>query len=139
MGKKKRAAISQVDSASGSAPFHNPFAALGNLEVPAGEPAPAPPPEPTAASPASRADDLGDQPRLVLRRERKGRGGKTVTLLEGLQLDPEALDSLARALAKALGGGARAEGPVVVLAGDQRDRAQTWLRKRGAREVVLGN
>jgi len=75
----------------------------------------------------------------VLRRERKGRGGKTVTLLSGLALPPARLDALARALRTALGCGARVDGATIVLQGDLAPRAEAWLRAHGAQQVVRGN
>ena len=77
--------------------------------------------------------------KAVVRQERKGRGGKTVTVIDGSAISrvPE-LDELARAMRKALGTGARVEGSKLVLQGDQREKAAAWLRGRGAR-VVIGN
>jgi translation initiation factor 1 len=95
-------------------------------------------PSPTAP-PATGEFDLADQGKLVLRRERKGRGGKTVTLLTGLSLPPARLEALARALRKALGCGSVVEGDIIVLQGDIVPRAQEWLVKHGAKKIVLGN
>jgi len=68
--------------------------------------------------------------RARVRHERKGRGGKTVTLVEGIAaLDDAGRKALARALGKALGCGASVEDDAVVLQGDQRERATEWLEK----------
>lgn len=111
----------------------NPFAALAGLRgsLPAGE-APA---TATQAPPAASAI----AGKLVLRRERKGRGGKTVTVLEGVALTGEALERFGRELRQALGTGGGVEGSAIVLAGDQSERAAAWLRTRGASRVVVGN
>jgi translation initiation factor 1 len=77
--------------------------------------------------------------KLVLRREKKGRGGKTVTVIAGLGWRPRQLDALARALRKAFGCGSLVEGDTVVLQGDMTERTQRWLNDRGARQVVIGN
>jgi len=74
--------------------------------------------------------------KLVVRRERKGRGGKTVTVLEGLPPDDAA--QVARELRKTLGCGVGVEDGVLILQGDQTERAATWLEGRGARRVVRG-
>ena len=62
---------------------------------------------------------------------RKGRGGKTVTLLSQITGTPEGLKTLAKQLGRALGTGARTEGSEIILQGDVRERALSWLRKQG--------
>jgi hypothetical protein len=55
------------------------------------------PAAPAAAAPADAALDLGRVGTLVVRRERKGHGGKTVTVIDGLAaLPPPRLEALAR-------------------------------------------
>lgn len=93
---------------------------------------PAPPPVPAGEKPL----DLSKSGKLVLRRERKGRGGKTVTVLSGLHLPPADLDRLARALRKGLGCGSTLEDGAVILQGDNIDRAKAWLLAHGAKTVV---
>ncbi|HOO64779.1 MAG TPA: translation initiation factor [Synergistaceae bacterium] len=73
-----------------------------------------------------------------LRKETKGRGGKTVTLLSGSHLSPEDAERLARALRKVLGCGSRTEGGMVILQGDLRDRGKLWLLSHGAKKVMVG-
>ena len=93
--------------------------------------------EPAAPKQTLAADvvDLATQGRLVLQVQRKGRGGKTVTLLGGISASPAALKQLARTLGRALGTGARIEGSEIVLQGDTRERTYDWLTKQGARTV----
>lgn len=92
----------------------------------------------TGSAPA--VDEAGKAPafpaRVVLRRERKGRGGRTVTRVQGLGWDDAALAELARAMARALGCGATIEDGDVVLQGDPGERAAAWLEERGVRRVV---
>lgn len=78
--------------------------------------------------------DLAGQTQLRLRVERKGRGGKTVTLLSQVKGTPEGLKTLAKQLGRALGTGARAEDSEIILQGDVRERALSWLRKQGLPE-----
>lgn len=76
--------------------------------------------------------------RVILARETKGRGGKTVTVVsfrEGSPSDPE---GLAKDLRTALGCGGAVEGDRVVLQGDQIERASAWFAKKGVR-VTRGN
>lgn len=131
MGKKKK-----ISTDGGDALSHNPFAALGGLEhVPDGperpEQAKQPPPEPTSVEAPSIPG------KLVCRRQRKGHGGKTVTIVEGLASDQ--LETLAKQARKALGRGARVEGEELVIAGAQHQQVADWLTRQGASKVVLGN
>lgn len=120
----------------------NPFAALGGVlgELPAGappSPAPAEPPAPVPASAEGSVPALHGK--LVVRREKKGRGGKAVTVIEGLRLPPAALEDLARQLRRSLGCGAHVEAETIVLAGAQTERVRDWLAAHGATRIVVGN
>ncbi len=119
-------------------PFHNPFGVLAPLasrEPAASEPAPAPAPAP--AEPATR---LGQRPlpRAVVRLERKGRGGKDVTIVEHLDLGPGDADAWLKALKAALGCGGALEDGRLVLQGDHRSRLPALLQARGVRKVTSG-
>ena len=70
---------------------------------------------------------------------RKGRGGKTATLVRGVALTGAALETFAREMRQSLGTGGGVEGDAIVLAGDQSARAAQWLRERGATRIVIGN
>ncbi len=111
-------------------PPAGPFAALAGLRdrLPAGEPPPAPPAPAAPPGPA----------RAVVRYERKGRGGKEVTLVEKLELPAAELDSWCRDLKRALGCGGSVEGSAILLAGDQRKRLPPLLEARGVRRVTVG-
>jgi translation initiation factor 1 len=63
--------------------------------------------------------------------ERKGRRGKPVTLLTGLPPDADTLAELARALKQLCGTGGTVENGVILLQGDQRDKAQARLTQLG--------
>jgi len=97
---------------------------------------------PKAAPPGEGgAPDLPRAGKIVLRVQRKGRGGKTVTLLSTPDggLSPAALDQLAKDLRKALGCGTRVEDESVVIQGDNAERTEKWLLERGAGRVVRGS
>ena len=108
-------------------PFHNPFAALRDKlqDLPAG-PAPREPQPPRGPA------------RAVVRMERKGRGGKEVTLVEQLGLPPRELESWLKDLKGSLGCGGAIEGDALVLQGDQRKRLPGLLAERGVRKVTVG-
>jgi translation initiation factor 1 len=66
-----------------------------------------------------------------LRMEKKGRGGKTVTVVDGLPDNAAFLEELCSALKRACGtGGAVAVG-AIELQGDLRDRVREFLAKKG--------
>ena len=66
-----------------------------------------------------------------LRMEKKGRGGKTVTVVDGLPNNAAFLKELCSELKRACGtGGAVADG-MVELQGDLRDRVRDHLVKKG--------
>ncbi|HEX8536425.1 MAG TPA: translation initiation factor, partial [Cystobacter sp.] len=95
--------------------------------LPAG-PAPAPVKEEKARGPA----------RAVVRMERKGRGGKEVTVVEQLGLPEAERDKWLKALKGALGCGGVVEEDTLVLQGDQRERLPALLEARGVRRVTVG-
>jgi translation initiation factor 1 len=86
-----------------------------------------PPPKAPRAAPAPPAGDG------VVRMQRRvgGRGGKTVTTLEGFGMAPPQLEELARVLKKKLGCGGAVEGFVIVLQGDRREQLEPLLAARG--------
>lgn len=108
-----------------------PFAKLAGLRdgLPV-QPAVAAPPQPKV--PPALAG------KIVVRKERAGRGGKTVTLVEGIALQGDALQEFAREMKKALGCGATVEGAAIALQGEHEDRAKAYLEKKGAAKIVQG-
>jgi translation initiation factor 1 len=114
------------------APFHSPFAGIAErLGLPA-----APPPEPSPQPPAAAAPRAGPA-RAVVRLEKKGRGGKAVTVVEKLGLAPAALEAWLGDLKRALGCGGVVEGDALVLQGDNRERVGALLEARGVRKVTV--
>lgn len=104
---------------------HNPFAGLsGGTGRAPGETLP------DANAPdgaAAQVEPEGTE--VIVRRERKGRGGKGVILIEGL---PRPIRKpMAKAAARALGTGARLEADALVIQGDQADRVSAWLVAQG--------
>ena len=70
--------------------------------------------------------------------QRKGRGGKEVTLVEQLDLSGRELEQWLKALKNSLGCGGVLEGAALVLQGDQRKRLPALLEARGVRKVIIG-
>jgi len=124
----------KTEPSTPEAPFNSPFAGLGALrealpDAPQAE-------ESTPAAPAA-SGPLPGLGKLVLQREKKGRGGKTVTRVRGLP--PAELERWAKDMKRALGCGASVEDGEVILLGDLVNRAADWLQAQGARQVVRGN
>jgi translation initiation factor 1 len=113
-----------------AAPFHNPFAALGLQRD-------ALPPGPTPAPPKEKEPAKGPA-RAVVRMERKGRGGKEVTVVEQLGLPEAERETWLKALKGSLGCGGAVEADTLVLQGDQRERLPALLEARGVRRVTVG-
>ena len=65
-----------------------------------------------------------------LRTEKKGRGGKTVTVVYGLPQNSEFLKELSQELKRACGTGGTATEEGVELQGDMRERVRDVLTKR---------
>lgn len=64
-------------------------------------------------------------------RETKGRKGKGVTLVAGLELDAESLKRLAKELKQKCGGGGALKQGVIEIQGDHRDVVVAELKGRG--------
>ncbi len=146
-GHRLRATIG-LSMAKKPSPPSGPFGALAALRdrLPPGNPpagdSPSTPPavnERTVVRPSGEpgADVRSGPARAVVRYQRKGRGGKEVTLVDKLELAPADLESWCRDLKRALGCGGAIEGDVIVLAGDQRERLPRLLEGRGVRRVTV--
>ena len=129
----------KVDVSRPTAPLQqNPFAMLGELDAlkslaPAPEP-PNPPPPPEAPKPVIPKNSRG---RLVLRREKKDRGGKTVVVVSGFTELPGAnavmIADLAKELKGKLGCGGSFDRQEIVLQGDRAAAVNALLEELGFR------
>jgi translation initiation factor 1 len=93
--------------------------------------------EAPAAAPAAVPATAKGPARAVVRYQRKGHGGKEVTVVEKLELPAPELESWLKALKQGLGCGGRVEGEALVLQGDQRERLPSALQARGVRKVTV--
>jgi translation initiation factor 1 len=114
---------------------HNPFAALRGSVDPT---EPADSNAPAEAAPAPATSEATPE-RLVVRKERTGRGGKTVTRVSGWNAADHDLGQRARDLKRALGCGASVEGDDVCVQGDQVERVAAHLERSQGARVVRGN
>lgn len=82
----------------------------------------------TAPAPTPRGHDgKGSKVRLVI--DRKGRKGKTVTLVTGLRHNPDTMEEIAHILKERCGTGGTVKDGNIELQGDQRERAKAGLEK----------
>ena len=79
---------------------------------------------------AARSAPVGDGV-VRVSRESKGRGGKSVTLVKGLALDPLALATLGKQLRTACGSGGTVKDGVIEVQGDHCERVVEALKKHG--------
>jgi len=134
-GDKKKLEVRAAGE--GPALKHNPFGALGGVSAPqaAAQPAPA------SSAPAAPAPAPKSRGRLILRREKKQRGGKTVVVIAGLRasahLAESEIDKLAQHLKQQLGCGGAVERVTndteIVIQGDQPARIAELLREKNFR------
>ena len=78
------------------------------------------------------------QQTVTLRRESKGRGGKAVTLLQGLVLSETDLGALLKNLKQTCGSGGTLKDGVIEIQGEHREKIAEALRKLGYKVKVAG-
>jgi translation initiation factor 1 len=137
----------KVDVSRPTAPLqHNPFAVLGELDAlknlaPTPEPEPEKPPrapEPVKTAKAPKPTiPKNSRGRLVLRREKKDRGGKVVVVISGFAELPGAnsvmIANLAKELKGKLGCGGSFDRLEIVLQGDRAAAVNALLEELGFR------
>ncbi len=99
---------------------------LVRLILKGGKRAPVPlPPAPAVSKPS------GPQKSVRVRLESKGRAGKKVTVVFGLEMDSTELDNLATALKQTCGTGGTVKDGTIEIQGDQCERVLAELKRRG--------
>ncbi len=82
--------------------------------------------------------DPGEQ-KIRVMLERKGRGGKEVTFLDGLIASQDDKEALAKKLKSHCGSGGSAKDGEVMIQGDHRDKVVKYLLKEGYTNTKRGN
>lgn len=115
-------------SASQSSLQQNPFASLEIGGLP-----PGPEKDILPEPPAESGRNKPKVHRIVLRREKAQRGGKTVVVVSQLptHLSPLELENLCRDARKSLGCGGAVVNREIELQGDQPDRVRVFFEKQG--------
>lgn len=77
--------------------------------------------------------ETSEQPGKIIkiRREVKGRGGKTVTTIHGFNLPPDKLQRVAGELKRYCGSGGSVKDDIIIIQGDQRKKVETYLHGQG--------
>jgi translation initiation factor 1 len=76
------------------------------------------------------------QQKAIIQMERKGRGGKTVTVISGLVLRPEDLKALLKELKTTCGTGGTVKDGMIEIQGDHRAKISARLRALGYKTNV---
>lgn len=122
----------RIDTGGGNSLESNPFGGLSSAGLPAGSLAP-------KSLKSDRKKNV-KKGRVEIRREKNGRGGKTVTTLSAFatHLPLGELDALAFDLKKACACGGTLKGRAIELQGDVREKALSELESRGFQPVLAG-
>lgn len=111
----------------------NPFASLQATGLPAG------PAMPAKAAAPTEAPSKKSRGRLDVRREKAGRGGKTVTVVSGWKgISAEEKAVLAKSIQKRCGVGGAVKGAAIEIQGDKREETKAVLEEAGFRVVFAG-
>lgn len=73
-----------------------------------------------------------------IHRQSKGRGGKTVSVITGLALSPDATKTLAKKLKQRCGVGGAVKDGTIEIQGDQRELLKAELEKQGYQVKLAG-
>lgn len=92
-------------------------------------PAPEEAPEGSAATATEEKPGQKGALRVVI--DRKGRKGKTATIIEGFELPDEEVEAIASDLKRRIGTGGSARGGEILLQGDWQQRARELLSSMG--------
>jgi translation initiation factor 1 len=115
----------------------NPFASLDGRGLPEALPEPK---HEIKVSVKEEKSKLGNGERLEIRREKTGRGGKTVTTIRGIPpgLGKEKKEKLLKRMKNTLGTGGTWAGLDMELQGDRRTEVVEWMKAMGFRPVLAG-
>lgn len=127
MGRKKQ----RLSTGGGNELEQNPFAALSSEGLKSG-PAPSVSSTPSVSKRKSRG-------RLDVKREKSGRGGKTVTVVYGMQnIEMREREQLHKKMKSTCGVGGTIKGGNLEIQGDNRDAVKRILEEAGFQVVFAG-
>jgi translation initiation factor 1 len=124
----------KIPTEGGQSLAQNPFAQLSSAGLPT---APAPSSAPVSARGVPPAER--NRGRVDVRRETGGRGGKTVTVVDGFTgIGLPEKEQLAKKMRAACGCGGTVKDGAIEIQGDQRETIARILREAGFRPVFAG-
>ncbi|ABW29483.1 translation initiation factor [Acaryochloris marina] len=91
-----------------------------------------------APDPTSRPDPPPAQQTLKIQVSRKGRKGKTVTIISGFQAQPTTLADLTKKLKAQCGAGGTLKDKEIEVQGDHRQKLADYLKKQGYSVKFVG-
>lgn len=80
---------------------------------------------------------LNEKARLDIVLERKGRAGKTATIICGFTIDDEAIARLASEIKQRLGTGGSTRGGEILIQGDRRNDVLQFLKSKGYKARIV--
>lgn len=87
--------------------------------------------EPTPSLSSEKEEDIKQTGALHVVVEKKGRGGKIATIVEGFDIPDDDVAEIARDLRKKLGTGGSSRGGEILIQGDRKEAVATFLRNAG--------
>ncbi len=128
----------KISTDGGQGLGQNPFGALGGLNLPS-RPAPAAAPAPGGGKAPAASIPVKNRGRVDIRRETGGRGGKTVTVVDGfVGIGLPEKEQLAKRMRAACGCGGTVKDGAIEIQGDQRETIARILSEAGFRPVFAG-
>jgi translation initiation factor 1 len=122
----------RVPTHGGQGLFQNPFGSLDGSGLP-------PPAKPAAATASEAPVRERNRGRVDIVREKGGRGGKTVTVVDGFTgIGLPEKEQLVRKMREACGCGGTVKGGRIEIQGDQREKVARILSETGFRPVFAG-
>lgn len=129
MGKGKK----RVSTDGGDGLGANPFGSLNLGELPSG------PAVPVSQPAKPLKTERKNRGRLDVKREKSGRGGKTVTVVSGWKgIAVEEKTALAKSIQKRCGTGGAVKNGNIEIQGDKREETRAILEDAGFRVVFAG-
>ncbi len=132
----------KISTDGGKGLGQNPFAALSSTGLPIGAPVvsgAAKPDKSGGGKPAAAAVEAKNRGRVDIRRETGGRGGKTVTVIDGfVGIGLPEKEQLTKKMRAACGCGGTVKDGAIEIQGDQREKIAAILSAAGFRPVFAG-
>ena len=82
-----------------------------------------------------KTDHFISQSVIRVHLEKKGRGGKAVSIIKGLKMTNAKMKEIERALKSHCGVGGTQKNNEIIIQGDHRDKIIAYLRRLGAKDI----